>query len=132
MVFRNKKILTSTIGPLALQDGRHTNDETTMADNLNCYFASVFTNEDADHQPVAQPQNNNSFFSTCSFQEKEILLAINKTKVNKTPGPDKISPRILKEAKNELVKPLTIIFNKSFTIGRVPDKWKLANVFRGV
>ena len=126
---RSKKVLASTIGPLALPDGEYTDNETKMACELNDYFASVFTKESVSEiQPIVQNYSNNKFLSRSDIKEKEILLAINKIKISKTPGPDKISPRILKEAKNELVKPLSILFNKSLTTHKVPDDWKLANV----
>ena len=48
--------------------------------------------------------------------------------VYKTPGPDGIAPRVLKETKNEICKPLSIIFNKSLNSGKIPRDWKLANV----
>ena len=51
-----------------------------------------------------------------------------KIKVNKAPGPDCIYPRILKELRDKLVKPLTIIFSKSINDGIVPQDWKRANV----
>ena len=38
------------------------------------------------------------------------------------------SHRIFKAAKNELIKPLCIIFNKSISTGRVPCDWKLTNI----
>ena len=63
--------------------------------------------------------------SNCDFTEDTITKALNKIKVNKTPGPDCVAPRILKEAKYQIRKPLAILFNKS---GRVLDIWKLANV----
>ena len=53
---------------------------------------------------------------------------MNSMNVNKTPGPDKISPRFLKDASNVLVKPLMISFNKTLLAGKVPHEWKLANV----
>ncbi len=43
---RKKKVLTSTIGPLSLQNGQLDSDEEKMADLLNKYFASVFPKED--------------------------------------------------------------------------------------
>lgn len=126
---RTKKAIASSIGPLALDNGEHTDDEIEMAIKLNNYFASVFTEEThSENQPTAPNHSNNVCLNTCDIQENVILSAINKVKTNKTPGPDKISPRILKEAKNELVKPLSILFNKSLSTRKVPDDWKLANV----
>ena len=46
----------------------------------------------------------------------------------KSPGPDEIHPRILKELANELAKPLTILFQKIIKDGKLPDKWKEAEV----
>ena len=37
--------------------------------------------------------------SNCDFTEDVVTKAFDKTKVNKTPGPDCIAPRVLKEAK---------------------------------
>lgn len=126
---RKKKTLPSEIGPLTMQNGEYTEDDTTMANILNKYFSTVFTEEDnSERQPTPCILSNNAFLNTCTFEENEILRAINKIKVNKTPGPDRISPRIIKEAKNELIKPLSMLFSKSLSTGKVPDEWKLANV----
>ena len=46
----------------------------------------------------------------------------------KAPGPDNISPRILKDLADELADPLTIIFQKSLQEKKVPEDWKQANV----
>ena len=47
---------------------------------------------------------------------------------NKSPGPDKLHPKLLKELNNELSLPLSIIFTKSLEEGRLPHEWKTANV----
>jgi len=56
------------------------------------------------------------------------LHTIEKIKVSKTPRPDKISHRILKEVKHQISKPLSILFNKSLTVGIVPSDLKRGNV----
>ena len=43
---------------------------------------------------------------------------------NKSPGPDKIYSRVLKELHEELTEPLTIIFKKSLQEGILPGNWK--------
>ena len=126
---RKKKVLSSNIGPLAMESGQHTENNSEMANILNDYFASVFTVEDSSTQPPsAAPQVEGNFIDSFTITESEILRTVSKIKVNKTPGPDKISPRILKEVKNEICKPLSILFNKSLAYGKVPSEWKLANV----
>ena len=47
---------------------------------------------------------------------------------DKSPGPDKLHPRILKELATELTTPLTIIYNKCIDKGTLPSQWKEAIV----
>ena len=49
-------------------------------------------------------------------------------KVNKSPGPDDIHAKLLSELRNELVSPLTTMFNLSIKTGIVPQDWKDASV----
>ena len=56
-------------------------------------------------------QLNLNHFSDCDFTEDAVTKALDKIKVNKTPGFDCIAPRILKKAKYQISKPLAILFN---------------------
>ena len=47
---------------------------------------------------------------------------------NKVPGPDGITPRILKETPAEIAPILSIIFQRSLDTCQLPSDWKLANV----
>ena len=47
------------------------------------------------------------------ISQEEITKILKKLKIDKSPGPDKIHPRILKELAETISKPLTIIFNQS-------------------
>ena len=126
---KSKRVLASTIGPLITENGNQIDNEVEMANVLNGFFSTVFTTEDVQNSlPMPEPQAQGRTLPDFIVTENEILTVMNSMNVNKTPGPDKISPRLLKEAKNELVKPLTIIFNKTLQAGKVPQEWKLANV----
>ena len=57
-----------------------------------------------------------------------INYEIQSLKVKKSPGPDGIKPAIIKLACNYLVKPLTYLYNVSFSTGKMPDVWKVAKV----
>ena len=48
--------------------------------------------------------------------------------MNKAPGPDNIPPYLIKQLKDQLALPLTIVFNKSLKEGSVPSSWKEANI----
>ena len=127
---RQKRVNTSNIGPILNENEEFTNNEQEITTILNTFFASVFTAEDLNNIPEvpATQFNHNKVLSHITVTEGDVSKCIDKLKVSKSPGPDTISPRILKEAKNELVKPLSSIFNKSLQSGSMPDEWKLANV----
>ena len=49
-------------------------------------------------------------------------------KTSKSPGPDGVHPRLLKELSRELSQQLLILFNKTLNEGNIPDIWKKAEV----
>ena len=127
---RKKKVISPTIGPLALSNGEHTNDEKKMSELLNTYFTSVLTIENTNTLPVASSRNinNDNEINSITVTESEVRNAINKLKITKSPGPEKLSPRVIKQINNEISKPLAKIFNISLSSSTVPNDWKLANV----
>jgi hypothetical protein len=48
--------------------------------------------------------------------------------VFKSPGPDAMHPRVLKELKNEIVYPLKVIFESSLENNTLPYDWKSGNI----
>ena len=43
-------------------------------------------------------------------------------------GPGNFHPRFLKETVDSIAYPITLLFNKSLSEGKLPQDWKLANV----
>ncbi len=61
---RNKSVLGSTISPLATIDDNINNEDTEMANILNDFFASVFTDEDlGDMKPIAARHNDDTYLN---------------------------------------------------------------------
>jgi hypothetical protein len=63
-----------------------------------------------------------------NITEDDILKRLQKLKVNKSPGPDLLHPKLLQETRECIAHPLWMIFNKSFSTGVVPNDWKSAEV----
>ena len=59
---------------------------------------------------------------------KGVLKLLNSLNIHKTPGPDGLSARVLKECSSEIAPILTLIHNESLAQGTVPDDWRQANV----
>ena len=60
--------------------------------------------------------------------ERDVIKIIDKFNPNKGAGNDNIGNFIVKKVANEIVEPLTRIFNLSISTGIVPDKLKITKV----
>ena len=59
----------------------------------------------------------------------EVFMSLNKkSKTDKSPGPDGLHPRVLRELSEVIAYPLKIILDKTFADGKLPTKWKTAEV----
>lgn len=116
------------IGPLVDKDGKQLIDNKEIVVELNNFFASVFIKENNDiSYKECLPSDKPNF--TEIFINKEITLKyLSKLNIYKSPGPDEMYPRIIKEIKNEIADPLSSFFQKSVDKGTVPFDWKLADV----
>ena len=54
--------------------------------------------------------------------------ALKSMKVCKSPGPEQVHPRVLRELARELTFPLTELFNRTIEEGSLPKQWKEAEV----
>ena len=111
---------------LLKEDGKEITDDEGIAQEMNLYFSSVFTQEQSNLPEFGSIINDrlSGIFCTTSEVEK-YLKALN---AHKSPGPDLIPPRILKECAHELSTSLCAFFNKSFSTGLLPADWKMANI----
>ena len=105
-----------------------TSTDKEKAEVLANFFSSVFTNEPDGEIPNIEPITIEHDCLEKIFQEKEVLKLLQDLNVNKSPCPDGLHPKMLKELSEALLKLLTIIYNTSLSLGTVPDSWKEGNV----
>ena len=126
---RNKTKIKETILRVIKEDGTLTEDDSATATQMNKTLASIFIKEDPNEiLPDTNYSYSGSILSELIITEEMVLNVLKKLNMNKSAGPDNISPRLLKKCCKSLVRPLTIIFNKSLQTGDVPTAWKEANV----
>ena len=91
----------------------------------NKFFCDQFSDASRYNCEVDCTNTSNNIYFITSFRVKGLLRQI---KSNKAPGPDGISGHILKHCSDSLSFPLSILFNKSYRSGCIPEDWKNANV----
>ena len=96
-----------------------------VAHLFNSYFSDQFSHP--SNYSVEIDFSNDPYFDKV-FDEKAIFDLLIKINVNKAAGPDKIDSKLMKFCARGLSKPFAILFNKIFKSGKIPNKWKLANV----
>ena len=106
----------SSIGPLKIGTGIIA-DELKIAEELNNFFVSVFTEENLESNPSLDLTTDASL-KNLVINKEIVLKEIEKLKVNKAPGSDNILPYLLKQLKDQLAIPLTMIYKNLFKRAR--------------
>ncbi|XP_064638277.1 uncharacterized protein LOC135494302 [Lineus longissimus] len=127
---RSKMKTKCGIPNLTNRDGNQTENDHEKAEVLNDFFTSVFTIEDKSNipPPDLEPMDPNDINLELFITPAEVRKKLEELKVSKSPGPDGIHPRVLKELSNELAIPLSLLLNKSLNEGKLPSDWKKAQI----
>ena len=102
-------------------------DDASIAESMNSYFSSVFTSKNYGNFPDMDHVINTKL-SDIRCLTKEVEKHLRDLNVYKSPRPDYIPSRILKECTSELSPSLTTLLNKSFMMGLLPTEWKMADI----
>ena len=105
-------------------NGRYRSNTLDKCDLFNKFFCDQFSEKSRYDIGIDYETSNMNYY----FLPTEIYKLLKKVKPNKAPGPDGISGHILKHCSYSLGRPLSILFNKAYISGVLPDDWKTANV----
>ena len=114
---------------------RRNSDVNCMADTdqgkaevLAHFFSSVYTREPLDDLPTPTPRPLQETLTNMVISKEEMLKKLNTLKIDKSPGPDGIHPRLLRELANEISEALAHISNDSLSSESLPEDWKQAQI----
>ncbi|GAB0207557.1 mitochondrial enolase superfamily member 1 [Grus japonensis] len=62
------------------------------------------------------------------IEEDQVREHLGKLDTHKSMGPDGMHPRVLRELADVIARPLSIIFERSWRTGEVPEDWRKGNV----
>ena len=125
----SRKPFKSAIGPLKNEEGTIINSDNGMAELMNRYFTVVYTVEDLQNIPhVPLVYTGTSPLRKINITVDRVREKIRKLNANKSPGPDGIYPREIKEAEKELAPHFCEIYCTSLAQKKAVTDWKLQNI----
>ena len=98
------------------------------AEVLSDFFSSVFTKEPSGELPNLKQRNYTTKSSDDYFEIETVRKLLTSINTSKSQGPDGLHPKLIYELADVICEPLTMIFNKSFESGIVPDEWKKGQI----
>ena len=92
---------------------------------MNANYASVFTRDDGSAPPrLEKLVEHRMELKMVSFSKQKVMDKISKLRDNAAPGPDGVTPRILKELLHQLSLPLAVLYEKCMKEKKIPKEWR--------
>ena len=120
-----RRIVRDKVGPLKTPDGIVVTTDNEMANTLNDYFSSVFTQEQLNNIPQLDKYEG-STIDTFNFRVNEVQKKLQHLNIYISTGPDLLHQGILRTLEDSLSAPLTYKFNSAAETGIIPVDWKSA------
>ena len=107
--------------------GKLTENDKEQAEVLASQFSSVMVNEpDGELPDIPDKVLETPKLSSIHVTEEMVLKKLRNLDPSKSPGPDDIHPRVLKETASAIAPALTVLYNNILTSHDIPQDWRTA------
>eukprot|EP00061_Rhincodon_typus_P001467 g14874.t1 len=106
---RSKRMARVRVGPVRDSGGNLCMEPEEVGEILNEHFASVFTSE-KDLDVCEDRMKQADMLEQVYVRKEDVLEILKNMRIDESPGPDGIYPRLLREVKEEIAAPLAMIF----------------------
>ena len=107
----------------------YTQNDCEKAQEFLSYFSSFFTVENTEGGvPYFPKQEYQKELTNIMITRDKVLKKLKSIKTNKSPGPDRMHPRVLHEIADSIVDPITHIYCTSLKTMTLPAEWRHAIV----
>ena len=129
----NKSKTRSNLAKLIV-DGKVITGDENISNEMNNFFCNVGKNI---HDNIPNTIGSFTDYLKHNVSENFFLSAVTPVDVfkqlsdlndSKSSGPDNLKPKLIKFCRNQFVKPLTILYNKSIEQAKYPSDFKLAKI----
>jgi hypothetical protein len=128
---KSKTTTISNVSDIQITNGcksRTVTDDLAKAEVFAKFFSDIYTDEqDLAYTKLSARKPPNSMPKIC-ITETMVMNKLSELKVDKSPGPDMLHPRVLYEVRQMLAPFLTHLFNTSLQEATVPDDWKHSTI----
>ena len=120
----------SGVGPIINTKGEIITDPAKIAEEQKVQYEKVFSKPMLDKK-VTDPKeffkiDESTKIGNIHFDYMDVRDAIDQLSLNASAGPDGVPAILLKEARDNLSEPLTLIWTKSLKTGDIPEIFKMA------
>ncbi|KAK6189771.1 hypothetical protein SNE40_001767 [Patella caerulea] len=124
---RSKTKKCEGISNLEKEDGTILYSNLEKAVELNNFFCGFFSKENTMSLPTV-PIASSPTLDDIEISQDLVYSKLQKLNTTKSPGPDNLHPKVLKELAEVLKIPLSKLYRKSVDEGVLPEHWKAANI----
>ncbi|PKU43644.1 rna-directed dna polymerase from mobile element jockey- hypothetical protein [Limosa lapponica baueri] len=125
-----KRTTRENVSLLLNETGAMVSEDAEKVELLNAFFASVFTAQASPWEPQNLEESEKVWTKEALplVQEDQVKELLPELDTHKSMGPDGMHLRVLRELAEVIAESLSIIFERSWRTGEVPEDWRKASV----